>query len=92
LIWGWAADNVNLGIGQHELRYTFPMLPLRPGPYTWLVSLWEEWVQIDVWDCLPEMIVATKSQQHARDEFNGLLNIPSQFEVSQRPRDESTIV
>jgi lipopolysaccharide transport system ATP-binding protein len=92
LIWGWAADNVNLGIGQHELRYTFPMLPLRPGPYTWLVSLWEEWVQIDVWDCLPEMIVATKSQQHARDEFNGLLNIPSQFEVCQRPRDESTIV
>jgi lipopolysaccharide transport system ATP-binding protein len=90
LIWGWATDNVTLGIGRHELRYTFPMLPLRPGPYAWLVSLWEEGEQVDVWDCLPEMIVATEPHQHARDEFNGILNIPSQFEVREQIRDEST--
>src|SRR5258708_32590511 len=42
LIWAWATDNVKLGIGEHEFRYTFPMLPLRPGPYSWQVSLYDE--------------------------------------------------
>jgi lipopolysaccharide transport system ATP-binding protein len=86
LIWGWAADDVDLAVGEREFSYTFPMLPLRPGQYSWLVSLWEEGRQLDVWECLPEMLVATEVHQHRLDEFSGLLNIPSKFEVREAPR------
>jgi len=81
LIWAWAADDVELPIGTRELFYTFPMLPLRPGPYTWHVSLYEDGDLVDYWDCLPEMIVATDVHQHPSDEWNGLLNIPSRFQI-----------
>jgi lipopolysaccharide transport system ATP-binding protein len=81
LLWAWSKDGLDLGPGQHAFSYEFPMLPLRPGVYRWQVSLWEDQGQIDLWDCLPEMIVATPSFQHARDEWNGVLNLPSEFSV-----------
>lgn len=84
LIWAWAVDDFKLAVGNHDLRYTFPMLPLRPGPYSWQVSLYDEGRQVDAWDCLPEMIVATEIHQHPSDEWNGVLNMPSHFEVRGR--------
>jgi len=81
LIWARAADNLVLETGENALAYAFPMLPLRPGPYSWQVSLYDEEDQLDAWDCLPDMIVATESNQHQFDEWNGLLNIPSDFSV-----------
>jgi len=82
LIWAWSTDDVRLIPGQHEFCYTFPMLPLRPGPYNWQVSLYEQGNQLDAWDCVPDMIVATENFQHSHDQWNGLLNMPSQFSIS----------
>ena len=82
LIWGWAVDNVELEPGVHELRYSFPMLPVRPGPYSWAVSLYEEGQLLDAWECLPEMIVATENFQHRYDHWSGVLNIPSKFSIT----------
>jgi hypothetical protein len=56
---------------------------VRPGAYSWQVSLYEEGDQLDVWDCLPAMIVATENFQHARDEWNGILNVPCGFVVQE---------
>jgi lipopolysaccharide transport system ATP-binding protein len=84
LIWAWAAEGLKLEPGLHELRYTFPMLPLRPGPYSWQVSLYEDGQNLDAWDCLPEMIVATEVHQHSSDDWNGILNMPSRFEIDAR--------
>jgi len=84
LIWAWAADGVTLGVGEHDFCYTFPMLPVRPGTYTWHVSLYDEGNLVDYWDCLPEMIVATEIHQHTRDEWNGVLNMPCDFEILER--------
>jgi ABC-type polysaccharide/polyol phosphate transport system ATPase subunit len=84
LIWAWATDNVKLGIGEHEFHYTFPMLPIRPGPYNWQVSLYDEGEELDAWDCVPEMIVATEGHQHPDDEWNGVLNVPSRLEIKGR--------
>jgi ABC-type polysaccharide/polyol phosphate transport system ATPase subunit len=81
LIWARAVDGLHLEIGEHDLRYTFPMLPLRPGPYSWQVSLYDDGDEVDVWDCLPEMIVATETHQHPSDEWNGILNMPARFEL-----------
>jgi len=78
LIWGRAIDGLQLQPGLHRISYTFPSLPLRPGPYFWRVSLWQDDEEFDVWDCLPEMIVATPNFQHPLDEWGGVLNIPSE--------------
>jgi ABC-type polysaccharide/polyol phosphate transport system ATPase subunit len=81
LIWARATDDLKLDVGQHELRHIFPMLPLRPGPYFWQVSLYDQKEEVDVWDCTPEMIVATENHQHPSDEWNGILNMPARFEI-----------
>jgi len=82
LMWGWAAYDFEVPRGVQEFRYVFPMLPLRPGPYSWLVSLYQDDDEIDVWECIPEMIVATESLQHKYDQWSGILNIPSKFSVT----------
>lgn len=81
LIWGTAAYDLELDAGMHTLIYEFPSLPLRPGPYSWLVSLFEDNEEIDMWEAVPEMLIATKSHQHRLDEWSGILNLPVHFEV-----------
>jgi lipopolysaccharide transport system ATP-binding protein len=81
LMWGWAAEHLSFEPGTQALTYEFPFMPLRPGPYYWRVSLWEGNQAVDVWDSFPEMIIATPSQQHARDEWSGVLNVPSSFSI-----------
>jgi lipopolysaccharide transport system ATP-binding protein len=81
LIWARAENEVELATGEHEFCYKFPILPIRPGPYTWHVSLYDDGELVDYWDCVPEMVVATESHQHALDEWNGILNVLSEFAV-----------
>jgi hypothetical protein len=83
LIWAWATDGLKLGIGEHHLRYVFPMLPVRPGPYSWEVSIYEDRDLLDFWECVPEMIVAADIHQHALDQWNGILNMPTRFAVNE---------
>ena len=84
LIWAWSTDGVKLAVGQHHLCHGFPMLPVRPGPYAWQVSLYGDGHQLDVWEAVPEMIVATQSHQHQDDLWNGILNVPTRFETECR--------
>jgi len=88
LIWGRATDGVELTIGQHEFRYQFPMMPLRPGPYSWHVSLYDDGEEVDAWECVPDMVVAIPSFQHTYDRWNGVLNIPTQFSVHTKTTQE----
>jgi lipopolysaccharide transport system ATP-binding protein len=81
VMWGWAKENVHLEPGVCEFCYTFPTLPLRPGPYSWMLSLWEDGKLLDMWDCVPDMIIDTEIHQHAQDQWSGVLNVPCQFEV-----------
>jgi hypothetical protein len=79
LIWASSMDHLQFSPGTHSFSHTFPMLPLRHGPYTWLVSIYEDGEQLDAWDSVPEMVVATESHQHQDDRWNGILNVPSCF-------------
>jgi ABC-type polysaccharide/polyol phosphate transport system ATPase subunit len=81
LMWGWAKYHFQLDEGLHEFHYVFPTLPLRPGVYSWRVSLFDQDRQVDVWECYPEMIIATEGHQHMRDEWNGVLNVPCAFGI-----------
>jgi lipopolysaccharide transport system ATP-binding protein len=84
LIWARGVDDLNLEPGVHEFEHSFPMLPLRPGPYCWQVSLYNAVFGdlLDAWECLPQMIVAGDVHQHPSDQWNGVLNLPSNFEVN----------
>jgi len=81
LMWARAAQNLSLDPGVHVLSHTFPSLPLRPGAYQWQVSLWDNGEVLDLWDCAPEMSIATEIHQHYMDEWNGLLNLPSDLKI-----------
>ncbi len=81
LIWATNPNQTELGIGRHEFCHTFPMLPLRPGCYSWLVTLYDDLELVDSWNCTPEMVVSTESHQSSYDEWTGILNIPDSFEV-----------
>jgi ABC-type polysaccharide/polyol phosphate transport system ATPase subunit len=81
LMWGWAKYHFQLDEGLHEFHYSFPTLPLRPGVYSWQVSLFDQDRQVDIWECYPEMIIATEGHQHLRDEWNGILNVPCEFGI-----------
>jgi lipopolysaccharide transport system ATP-binding protein len=95
LIWAAPPRKLELEIGEHQLCHTFPMLPLRPGSYNWLVSLYEEWDLVDLWNCMPEMMVAAESHQSSVDEWTGILNIPHHFEITndsvKAPTDKSKL-
>jgi ABC-type polysaccharide/polyol phosphate transport system ATPase subunit len=81
LMWGWATKHLQLGEGIHEFHYSFPSLPLKPGLYSWLVSLFDHGREVDVWPCFPEMAIATEVHQDLRDEWNGILNVPCDFAI-----------
>ena len=79
LMWACAARNLVLEPGVHVFSHSFSSIPLRPSAYQWQVSLRKRDKQLDLWDCTPEMVVATEAHQHYMDEWNGILNFPSRF-------------
>jgi len=91
LIWGSSASDLELEPGSYHLTYEFSTLPLKQGPYFWLLSLWDDEGQVDLWDGVPEMVVATDSYQHARDEWTGVLNLPARFTLDELTKASRSI-
>lgn len=81
VIWGWAAYGLDIPGGIQEFTYRFPMLPLKPGPYSWYVSLWDDAGLIEMSDLVPNLLVSADNHQHPEDRWSGILNIPSAFEI-----------
>jgi len=86
LVWGWAAYDLEFTAGVHELTYHYPMLPVKPGPYSWYLTLWDDDGLVDEYEGVPELLVSADSQQHPSDEWAGLLNIPSNFSIVMKDR------
>ena len=82
LMWAFANEDLTLEPGLYNLVFKFPFLPLCPRSYNWQLSLWDEKENVDLWDAVPELQVTIPNYQHARDEWNGFLNLPSEFYVS----------
>jgi ABC-type polysaccharide/polyol phosphate transport system ATPase subunit len=81
LLWGNASFNLNLKPGIHSFVHRMGALPLKPGPYYWRVTLFNEHDRLDCWDGTPELMIGTKPQAHPRDEWAGFLNIPSELTI-----------
>lgn len=82
LMWAISSDDLSFEPGAYDLLYSFPYLPLCPRSYTWQLSIWDDTGNVDMWEALPEFIVATPNHQHAKDEWNGFLNVPSKLDIS----------
>src|SRR6267378_242823 len=81
LIWATAVYKLTLMSGLHVMRFKLPSLPVRLGVYHWQVSIWDGGQCFDSWTCVPDMIVGTKPVTHPQEEWQGLLNIPWEFQV-----------
>ena len=84
---GWGFDNLDLPPGTHELVLTMPTLPLRPGTYNVLCSLFDGGNNLtggellDQWHAVPPLIVDARPRSHAQDRWAGVLNIPANLQV-----------
>jgi len=87
VMWAWAVQPLRLEVGEHQFCHTFPMLPLRPGLYKWVTTLYDEGELMDWWECTPEMAVATEMYQHPQDEWGGILNLPAEFTIKPSQQD-----
>lgn len=75
LLWGTTSYDLSFERGIHEIFYDLESLPLKPGAYQWLVSIFEENHIIDSQYLTPEIQIATSPLTTAPDEWAGLLNL-----------------
>ena len=70
LVASWGFDDVELEAGVQQLRLTVPYLPLRPGTYTLLCSLFDGGNNLtggkvlEVWNAVPFLAVDTLPLSH----------------------------
>ena len=87
---GWGFDDLSLEAGVQRLRFTLPYLPLRPGTYTILCSLFNGGNNLtggkllELWNAVPFLAVDTLPLSHQQDAWAGILNIPADLEVGAR--------
>ena len=86
LLWGTAISDITLHSGTHQIAYTLETLPLVPGLYHWLVSLYEGNQLIDLWNGMPEMLVSTAPLSQAREDWAGVLNLHYQVALQSSER------
>ena len=70
LLCGHGFDGFDLSVGIHHFIYEFPSLPIRPGAYSWFITLLDGNGVIDKWECVPgKLIVETPPLTHRMDEW-----------------------
>ena len=82
IIWSAAVNDLALEPGVHELIYTLPYLPLKPGPYNWYMTLHDSYPagqELDEWYALPLLYISTMPNAHPREHLQSILNIPWDF-------------
>jgi ABC-type polysaccharide/polyol phosphate transport system ATPase subunit len=86
---GWGFDNLDLAPGTHELVLRMPMLPLRPGIYSVMCSLFNDGnnltggESVERWHAVPPLVVNAPPRAHPQDRFAGVLNVPAELESGQ---------
>ncbi|HXX44384.1 MAG TPA: polysaccharide ABC transporter ATP-binding protein [Candidatus Acidoferrales bacterium] len=83
LICGWSFDDLQLGLGEHDLHFSFPELPLRPGAYSLLVNIHDDHQSSYSWTLVPSLIIEGVPVTHHMDEWAGVLNIPCSMECKE---------
>ncbi len=79
LLWGTTTFEMPLEIGVNEIIYDLESLPLKPGAYQWLVSIYDERANLDFNYLVPELQISTSPLSTAPDDWAGLLNLSWQL-------------
>jgi len=77
--------------GVHDLVHRVGSLPLKPGPYYWRVTLFNEHERLDCWDCMPQLMIGTQPLSHPRDEWAGFFNVPSELSISSNVQEPVSV-
>jgi hypothetical protein len=86
---GWGFDGIHLPAGLQEISLKVPLLPLRPGVYTLVCSLFDRGNNltggqlVDNWYATPPLTVDTAPLTHPQDRWAGVLNVPAELQVSE---------
>ncbi len=76
LISGWSFDQVQLAEGEHEIHFSFPDLPVRPGAYNVYIGIHDDHERNHNWTLVPALIIEGTPVTHFMDEWAGVLNVP----------------
>lgn len=83
VIAGWAFEGVSVSAGLRKFRISLPMLPVRPGVYGIIFSIFNQGNNltggklIDLWHAMPKLIIDTDAVTHPQERWAGVLNIPA---------------
>jgi ABC-type polysaccharide/polyol phosphate transport system ATPase subunit len=84
---GWGFDGIHLPAGPQEMSLKVPILPLRPGVYTLVFSLFDRGNNltggqlVDHWYATPPLMVDSTPLAHPQDRWAGVLNVPAELKV-----------
>jgi ABC-type polysaccharide/polyol phosphate transport system ATPase subunit len=85
---GWGFDDISIPAGEQEITVRIPALPLRPGAYNVMTSIFNHGNNltgghlIEQWYGLPPLVVDTPPLSHPQDRWAGFLNLPAEFGVA----------
>ncbi len=78
---GWKINGVRFDSGLYKINCHIPLLPVRPGVYSWNLSLWDGGKKIDITTLYPDLVVSTEDYRGLRGEADLILNIPCEIEI-----------
>jgi ABC-type polysaccharide/polyol phosphate transport system ATPase subunit len=87
LMVGWGIDNLDTGAGIQEIRLRVPLLPLRPGAYSVICTLFNKGNNLtgghllEEWIAQPPLVVDTRPISHPQDRWAGVLNLPAEIQI-----------
>jgi lipopolysaccharide transport system ATP-binding protein len=87
LVASWGFDEVSLEPGTQQVHLVLPLLPLRPGTYSIVCSIFNGGNNLtggklmEVWNAIPFLSVDTLPLSHPQDAWAGLFNIPARLDV-----------
>jgi ABC-type polysaccharide/polyol phosphate transport system ATPase subunit len=92
LVGSWAFEGLSLAAGTRELLVDVPSLPIRPGSYSLMCSLFDRGNNltggdlVEVWHGAPRLSVESRPMGHPQDEWAGVLNLPARLGVGSGTR------
>jgi lipopolysaccharide transport system ATP-binding protein len=88
LVAGWAFEPLDLQAGLRDLHVTIDSLPLRPGSYRLVFTLFDRGnnmtggALVEQWAALPPLALDVPPLSHPQDLWAGVLNVPARLVVA----------